>query len=142
MSGFQAEFRGRAINTDVYDRVENTRRIWGFRRDNLALDSTLVKINSIEKKIDKIICAPYLSFPRTFQYLMRRDWQQLNFDNQSGRVVLKAPLRFACKRDLQEAGLVDTYTKAFRSSDLDNLMRELLISRSVNFNSLLRCVDC
>ncbi len=111
------------------------------RLDNLALDSTLVTINSIEKKYDKIICAPYLSFPRTFQYLMRRDWQQLNFDNQSGRVVLKAPLRFACKRDLQEAGLVDTYTKAFRSSGLNNLVRELLRSRSVNFNSRRRWVE-
>ena len=72
---------------------------------------------------------------------MGRDWQQLNFDNQSGRVVLKAPLRFACKRDLKEGGLVDTYTNAFKSSGLDNLMRELLRSRAVNFNSRRRWVE-
>ena len=116
-------------------------RFHSKRLDNLALDSTLVTIDAIEEKCRKVICAPYLSFPRTFQYLMRSDWRQLNCDSQSGRVVLKAPLRLACKRDLKEGGLVDTYTKAFKSSGLDNLMRDLLRSRSVNFNSRRRWVE-
>ena len=111
------------------------------RLEVLARDSTFQSIERLGEELGGVIYAPYLSFRRTTEYFMERDWRQLNVDGKSGRVVIKVSLRDAYHSKIKERGLVVTQTNAFKASGLDKLTNEILRSRAVNFNSRRRLIE-
>ena len=111
------------------------------RLEVLARDSTFQSIEKLGAELGGEIYAPYLSFRRTTEYFMERDWRQLNVDGKSGRVVTKVSLRDAYHSKVKERGLVVTQTNAFKASGLDKLTNEILRSRAVNFNSRRRLIE-
>ena len=111
------------------------------RLEVLARDSNVQSIEMLGEQLGRVIYAPYLSFRRTTEYFMERDWRQLNVDGKSGRVMIKVSLRDAYHNRIKERGLVVTQTKAFKASGLEKLMNEILRSKAVNFNSRRRLIE-
>ena len=119
----------------------NPARFHSTRLDYLASDPTPTTLQRLEDEFGKVICAPFLTFRRTSEYFMSRDWRQLNVDEKSGRVMLKASLRDAYHDRIKRRGLIATYTDAFKTSGLDKLVNEILKSKAINFNSRRRLIE-
>ena len=111
------------------------------RLDYFAYGQTSMAFEKIKQEFGIVVCVPFLTFRKTSEYFMNSDWRQLNVDENSGRVMLKAPLRDAYHARIKERGLVDTHTKALKVSGLNQLLNEILKSKAINFNSRRRLIE-
>ncbi len=107
----------------------------------LAYDQTSTSLEKIKHEFGIVVCAPFLTFQKTSEYFMNSDWRQLNVDENTGRVMLKVSLRDVYRARIKERGLVDTYTRAFKVSGLNQLLNEILKSKAINFNSRRRFIE-